>query len=748
MGRDLESLFDRYRRRGDLKALTRVFDRTARDLLGLAQHLVRDPHDAEDLLQTTFVTAIDRAQSWDRGRPLLPWLTGILAHQAANLVRARRRRATQGLVEVEGCVDDPSRDAESSEFQGELTLALGRLGPRYREVLEPYLCQGERPDAIALALGRAPGTVRTQIYRGLTRLRRLLPVGVGAGLLLGTLRGIPAVRSAVLCHAAAGAAPVAATMTTTTAISAGFVLGGSIVSKKALVIAAGALVTSLGLWVGVSDPLDAAFPPRKTSVEIPDRTPVLADVQPGMVDAPEVAASADRAPKVTSARRALGHGRALLRGRLRGMHPEHAQEVEFSVERTAQRPSVATDRAGEALAYRTLRDRYAEVSFAQAPGIQNDATGWPFSELMLSNGEGVTLVKDGVTLDAVHRSADGGFELDLTGALTKDGQNGEAENPIFTVTATHETYFPGSAAFRFPADTRERLAAGEDVVHDMDLELRPAAVLRGRVQRTSSEEEPVVDVALADGVTDIRGALLDFGRNRAFAFLELPLVSGEVLSVSRGNRGFSRIAYNLTITYVSGIELALLRAEGEQPLDIVRADVDGSFEFRVEEDGPFVIVAVEGDRPPVSRTVDLRLAEVVELEEDILLGEGPRFEGLVEDFGAFPDGGIALEVERLGFPGDRPIEWSQKHLGWSRGAVVRTGAGVRTEAGGIFHVSGLTPGMHQVRLADTGVATLFTPEEREETAVQVGVPATDVQLVLPLSVLEVSARWPASSASF
>ena len=75
MGRDLESLFDRYRRKGDLRALEKVFDRTARDLLALAQHLVRDVDDAEDLVQATFVTAIDRAHSFDRSRALRPWLS-------------------------------------------------------------------------------------------------------------------------------------------------------------------------------------------------------------------------------------------------------------------------------------------------------------------------------------------------------------------------------------------------------------------------------------------------------------------------------------------------------------------------------------------------------------------------------------------------------------------------------------------------------------------------------------------------
>ena len=147
MGRDPEGWFERYRRRGDLRALERVFDRSARDLLALAMHLVRDPDDAEDLVQATFVTAIDRAQSYDRSRPLLPWLSGILAGKAANLIRARALRDGSGeALEVRTPSSaDPARRAESRELDAALAAALERVGDPYREVLEAYLVGGERP---------------------------------------------------------------------------------------------------------------------------------------------------------------------------------------------------------------------------------------------------------------------------------------------------------------------------------------------------------------------------------------------------------------------------------------------------------------------------------------------------------------------------------------------------------------------------------------------------------------------------
>ena len=51
-------------------------------LLRMALHLGRDPGDAEDLVQATFLTAIEKAATYDASRPLLPWLTGILIRHA------------------------------------------------------------------------------------------------------------------------------------------------------------------------------------------------------------------------------------------------------------------------------------------------------------------------------------------------------------------------------------------------------------------------------------------------------------------------------------------------------------------------------------------------------------------------------------------------------------------------------------------------------------------------------------------
>ena len=69
----------------------------------------------------------------------------------------------------------------------------------YRRVLNLRLVHGLSNVEIAHSLGMPAETVRTQVHRGMERLRKLLPAGLaGAVTLLTTGRGLAAVREAVL----------------------------------------------------------------------------------------------------------------------------------------------------------------------------------------------------------------------------------------------------------------------------------------------------------------------------------------------------------------------------------------------------------------------------------------------------------------------------------------------------------------------------------------------------------------------
>lgn len=198
----LDHLFLRFRRDGDPEALAQVFDRAAPALLALALQLCSDPADAEDALQATFVTAIDKAAAYDAGRPLQAWLGGILTLHCRRLHERRRRRRERELTDRPADAPSPPAEAGRREQLATLRRHVERLPAEQRQVLLLQLRHGLSPVEIGEVLGVLPGTVRMRIHRGLRALRRLLPAGL-ASLVGGmfAVRGLPAVRQAVLARA-------------------------------------------------------------------------------------------------------------------------------------------------------------------------------------------------------------------------------------------------------------------------------------------------------------------------------------------------------------------------------------------------------------------------------------------------------------------------------------------------------------------------------------------------------------------
>jgi len=249
--RGLDRLFRRFRDRHDGAALAAVFDATSRELFEVACHLIRDPVEAEDLVQATFLAAIRHASEYDGSSPLKGWLYGILWREGAKA----RRNAARSV--------DPHRLAQRREpepIEGLIALevpaavdrALGKLPARYREVLDPLIREGRPPEEIASALHRSPGTVRSQIHRGMERLRRVLPDDLVpvSGLVGISVRGLSKVRGEVL--QAAGFSPAAAAGASALALNA--TIGGLVMSKGVVIAGTAAISVAAVAWLAFEGP--------------------------------------------------------------------------------------------------------------------------------------------------------------------------------------------------------------------------------------------------------------------------------------------------------------------------------------------------------------------------------------------------------------------------------------------------------------------------------------------------------------
>lgn len=272
-----------YRRTGDLEALGRTFDLVAPRLLALALHLCGRAHDAEDALQAAFVVAMQKHAAFDARQPVGPWLAGILAGEARNLLRRERRRRGERVGEAVGngaaeAADvDPAAVAENRELVAELRTHIEELPAEQRQVLLLQLQYGLQPAEIAEVLGIAPGAVRMRLHRGLQTLRGVLPAGLAAAIASSLPSqafpdaGLQPLREVVLQHARVGG-PWSVGAGTGVVLAAA---AGGLGMKKVL-FAAVLLLALLGAWQWFAAPGADAPGTAPTATPIAIATPLQA----------------------------------------------------------------------------------------------------------------------------------------------------------------------------------------------------------------------------------------------------------------------------------------------------------------------------------------------------------------------------------------------------------------------------------------------------------------------------------------
>ena len=119
-----DEAFRRYQATGDPSAVAEVFDALAPRLLLLAVHLSGRRGGAEDLLQSTFLAALEHPERWDGARPVAGWLVGIMRHHAIDLARKGGGVRMEAIGEELPFRSSDTGTAEHDEFFAALELSL------------------------------------------------------------------------------------------------------------------------------------------------------------------------------------------------------------------------------------------------------------------------------------------------------------------------------------------------------------------------------------------------------------------------------------------------------------------------------------------------------------------------------------------------------------------------------------------------------------------------------------------------
>ena len=173
-------------REGETAAFDELVEKYTPKLYGLVYHMTSNHEDTNDVLQDVFAKTY-RALKRFRGKSTFyTWIYSIATNMTLNFLKKRNRRRAMSLNDVDLAIEndkefieatsksDPVREANISELQERLNMAMQQLSDDHRAVVTMFDIQGMPHAEIAKILGVSEGTIRSRLFYAHRHLQTFL----------------------------------------------------------------------------------------------------------------------------------------------------------------------------------------------------------------------------------------------------------------------------------------------------------------------------------------------------------------------------------------------------------------------------------------------------------------------------------------------------------------------------------------------------------------------------------------------
>lgn len=161
-------------KKGDRKAQYELYKLYHGAMYNSALRIVKDPDDAEDVMQEAFIKAFLKLNTYKGEVAFGAWLKKIVINKALDFIRVKKE-----FLPIEEIEEQEDTDAEQFYLEEGITpedvkKAIYQLPEGYRLVLSLILLEGYDHEEVCKILGISNATSRTQYHRAKKKLAALL----------------------------------------------------------------------------------------------------------------------------------------------------------------------------------------------------------------------------------------------------------------------------------------------------------------------------------------------------------------------------------------------------------------------------------------------------------------------------------------------------------------------------------------------------------------------------------------------